>query len=236
MEGQSRSSNKYLLLQVWCGILTGAMVVMAALVISIKPNSTEVSTSVTGEKIQSEQFWTTMLRCTFFFSWNCDTNGRGIEEVSTLKPETVSPTGLTVNTIAAPLKGKGCFSSYIELKKSFGSHYWQESTPKCHSPCSLVLLNNTIHCNDNGIYFIYAQVTFNKPKKSQTKSVILKRNASPGKQEKTLVEGTFPNTTVGTVWVAKTVRLTEGDSVSLNITDDFQADGASTFWGANRLH
>ncbi|XP_028435696.1 lymphotoxin-alpha [Perca flavescens] len=197
MEGQSRSSNKYLLLQVWCGILTVAMVVMSVLFISIKPNSTK-------------------------------------EEVSTLKPETVSPTGLTVNT-AGPLKQKGSSSSYIELKKSFGSHYWQESTPKCHSG-SLVLLKNTIHCNDNGIYFIYAQVTFNKPKKSQSKSVILKRNASPGKQEKTLVEGTFPNTTVGTVWVAKTVRLTEGDSVSLNITDDFQADGTLTFWGAHRLH
>ncbi|XP_031169010.2 lymphotoxin-alpha [Sander lucioperca] len=198
MEGQSRSSTKYLLLQVWCGILTVAMVVMAALFISIKPKSTE-------------------------------------EEVSTLKPETVSPTGLTVNTIAAPLKGKGSSFSYIQLKKSFDRHLWEESTPKCHS-CSLVLLNDSIHCNDNGLYFIYAQVTFNKPKKSQTKSVILKRNATPGKREKTLVEGTFPNTTEGTVWVAKTVRLTEGDSVSLNITDDFQADSTSTFWGAYQLH
>lgn len=50
MEGQSRSSQKYVLLQVWCGILTVAMVVMAALVLSIKPKSTEVSTSVTGDK------------------------------------------------------------------------------------------------------------------------------------------------------------------------------------------
>ncbi len=47
MEGQSRSSHKHLLLQVWCGLLTVAMVVMAALLISIKPKSTEVSTSVT---------------------------------------------------------------------------------------------------------------------------------------------------------------------------------------------
>lgn len=46
MEGQLRSSHKYLLLQVWCGLLTVAMVVMAALLISIKPKSTEVSTSV----------------------------------------------------------------------------------------------------------------------------------------------------------------------------------------------
>uniref|UniRef100_A0A8C9X8K1 THD domain-containing protein n=1 Tax=Sander lucioperca TaxID=283035 RepID=A0A8C9X8K1_SANLU len=188
MEGQSRSSTKYLLLQVWCGILTVAMVVMAALFISIKPKSTEVSTSLLNHQITSKL-------CCF----------------------------------------SGSSFSYIQLKKSFDRHLWEESTPKCHS-CSLVLLNDSIHCNDNGLYFIYAQVTFNKPKKSQTKSVILKRNATPGKREKTLVEGTFPNTTEGTVWVAKTVRLTEGDSVSLNITDDFQADSTSTFWGAYQLH
>lgn len=47
MECQSRSSHKYLLLQVWCGLLTVAMVVMAALLTSIKPKSTEVSASAT---------------------------------------------------------------------------------------------------------------------------------------------------------------------------------------------
>lgn len=51
MEGQSRSSHKYLLLQVWCGLLTVAMVVMAAFLTSIKPKSTEVSTSATGREI-----------------------------------------------------------------------------------------------------------------------------------------------------------------------------------------
>lgn len=50
MEGQSRSSHKYLLLQVWCGLLTVAMVVMAAFLTSIKPKSTEVSTSATGRE------------------------------------------------------------------------------------------------------------------------------------------------------------------------------------------
>lgn len=51
MEGQSRSSHKHLLLQVWCGLLTVAMVVMAAFLTSIKPKSTEVSTSATGREI-----------------------------------------------------------------------------------------------------------------------------------------------------------------------------------------
>ncbi|XP_032374912.1 lymphotoxin-alpha [Etheostoma spectabile] len=190
MEGQSRSSNKYLLLQVWCGILTVAMVVMAALLISIKPKSTE-------------------------------------GEVSTLKPETVKPTGLI-----APYKGSSF--SHIQLQKSMDNH-WQVTLPRCLS-CSLVLLNDSIHCNDSGLYFIYAQVTFNKPKESQTKLVTLKRNATLGRKQKTLVEGTFPNTTEGTVWVAKTVSLTAGDSVSLNIKGDFLKDSTLTFWGAYQLH
>ncbi|XP_028984016.1 uncharacterized protein LOC114842563 [Betta splendens] len=41
MEVQARSSHKYLLLQVWCGLLTVTMVVMAALLVSIKSKSTE---------------------------------------------------------------------------------------------------------------------------------------------------------------------------------------------------
>lgn len=43
MECNLRSSHKHLLLHVWCGLLTVAMLVMAALLISIKSKSTEVS-------------------------------------------------------------------------------------------------------------------------------------------------------------------------------------------------
>uniref|UniRef100_A0A3B5L540 TNF family profile domain-containing protein n=1 Tax=Xiphophorus couchianus TaxID=32473 RepID=A0A3B5L540_9TELE len=39
MEGQCRSSQKYLLLHVWCGLLTMALVIMAAFIASIKPKS-----------------------------------------------------------------------------------------------------------------------------------------------------------------------------------------------------
>lgn len=84
-------------------------------------------------------------------------------------------------------------------------------------------------------YFIYAQVTFSKhPKKNNTKSVILIRNPTFGKSVKTLVEGTFPYTTEGSVWVAKIISLDDGDSVRLNITDDFLTEG--TFWGAYQLY
>ncbi len=106
--------------------------------------------------------------------------------------------------------------------------------PECHS-CSLLLHDNSILCKTDGLFFIYAQVTFSKhPKKNLTKSVILKRNAVLGKTVKKLVEGTFPHTTEGSVWVAKIVSLTNGDSISLDITDDFLTD--STFWGAYQLH
>lgn len=45
MEAQPRCSHKYLVLQVWCGLLTVAMVVMAALLASIRSKSTEVGTA-----------------------------------------------------------------------------------------------------------------------------------------------------------------------------------------------
>ncbi|XP_068591933.1 lymphotoxin-alpha [Cebidichthys violaceus] len=199
MEGQSRSSHKHLLLQVWCGMLTVAMVVMAALLISIKPRSTE-------------------------------------EEVSTLKPVNVIPTDPTFNSIVAPSKSIGSSLSYIQLIKTVGNPSWQNSPPRCQS-CSLVLRNDSIHCTKSSHYFLYAQVTFTEPrKKSQTKSVILKINPSFGRVVKVLVEGIFPDITEGSVWVANVVRLTEGDSVSLDIEGEFKTQSSSTFWGAYELH
>ncbi|XP_076592869.1 lymphotoxin-alpha [Chaetodon auriga] len=177
MECQSRSSYKYLLLQVWCGVLTVGMVVMAALLTSIKPKSTE-------------------------------------DRVITLKPDVT----LTANTSVASLKSIGSSPSYIELVRSTGKDSWQTSD-SCDS-CSLVLRDNTIYFKKASIYFIYAQVTFSKhQKRNQTNHVILKRNPSFGRTTKKLIEGTFPHTMESSVWVAKVVRLTEGDSVSLNITD-----------------
>ncbi|XP_034467857.1 uncharacterized protein LOC117777292 isoform X1 [Hippoglossus hippoglossus] len=192
MEGHSRSSHKYLLLQVWCGLLTVAVVVMATFLTSIKPKSPE-------------------------------------DAVSTMKPEDVIP---TINTpLEARLKSVGSSPSFIQLMKSL-NNTWVES-PECPS-CSLVLSNDSILCRKNSLYLIYAQVTFYEHQsKSQAKSVILKRDATIGKVMRKLVEGTFPSTTEGSVWVAKIVNLMKGDSVSLDVTDDFRRD--STFWGAYQL-
>lgn len=123
---------------------------------------------------------------------------------------------------------------FVKSPTAFNNPSWQIDEPRCES-CSLVLHNNSIHCKKDSIYFIYAQVTFRKrPNGQHTKSVILIRNPTNGKRVKTLVEGTFPNTTEGSVWVARIVRLKRGDSVSLNITGDFFSE--NTFWGAYQLH
>ncbi|KAJ4931056.1 hypothetical protein JOQ06_025355 [Pogonophryne albipinna] len=181
----SRSSHMYL--QVWCGVLTVAMVVMAALLISIHPKSTE-------------------------------------GEVSTLKPVNVSPTGPTVNSIVAPP------GSIVHHNDS-----WQESPPGCRS-CPLFLSNESIHFKERSTYFIYAQVNFSKHRGTGQRTVILKRNPTNGRGAHVLVEGTFPETTVGSVWVSNIVDLSEGDSVSLEITTEFEKDSQLTFWGAFQLH
>ncbi|KAI3361312.1 hypothetical protein L3Q82_013493 [Scortum barcoo] len=188
MGAQSRSSHKYLLLQVWCGLLTVAMVVMAALLISIKPKSTEVITSVTkGE---------TDLRIDIQ------------DKVSTEKPVIINPT--------VP-----------------NNYSWQVSS-RC-SNCDLILHNNSIYFKKESLYLIYAQVTFSRHHKNNlTKSVILKRNAMPGVSVRKLAGGTFPHRTEGTVWVANIVSLNPGDSISLDISDDYLKD--NTFWGAYQLH
>ncbi|XP_069393351.1 lymphotoxin-alpha [Paralichthys olivaceus] len=194
MESRSRSSHKYLLLQVWCGLLTVAVVVMAAFLTSIKPRSPE-------------------------------------DGVSTMKPDSVSPT-INTSPVGAPLKSVGSSPSFIQLIKSVTDDSWQEAPP-CRSS-SLALRNNSIHCQKNSLYFIYAQVTFTvHHNTSGAKSVILVRNPTVGRRKKKLVVGTFPGTTEGSVWVGKIVHLVEGDSVSLNITDDFLKD--NTFWGAYQL-
>uniref|UniRef100_A0A8D3B1R8 TNF family profile domain-containing protein n=2 Tax=Scophthalmus maximus TaxID=52904 RepID=A0A8D3B1R8_SCOMX len=212
MDGHSRSSHKYLLLQVWCGLLTAAVVVMAVFLASIKLKVTELDPP--GDDAHDDDIPASFLHQ---------------DGVSTMKPDNVSP---TVNTMVAPLKSVGSSLSYIQLMKFLDNRFWQES-PRCHS-CSLSLRDDAIHCTKKSLYFIFAQVTFARhPNKNRTKSVILKRNGSRGRITRKLVEGTFPGTTEGSVWVGKIVSLGEGDSVSLEITEDFLND--STFWGAYEL-
>ncbi|XP_061920145.1 lymphotoxin-alpha isoform X3 [Entelurus aequoreus] len=180
------SSNKNVLLQVWCGLLTVAMVVMAALLVTIKAKSNEDGLSLP-----------TLTRADHF-----------------------RPTGLS--------------SSYIQLMKSSSSHPWVTGPPSC-DPCTLTLRDDSIQSAKDGVYFLYVHVTFTKGlRSSKDKSVVLTRNATSGKSTRKLVEGTFPATTHGSVWVANMVRLQEGDSVSVNISGDFLTE--ETFWGAFELH
>ncbi|PWA28204.1 hypothetical protein CCH79_00018546 [Gambusia affinis] len=56
MEGQCRSSQKYLLLHVWCGLLTVALVIMAAFIASTKPKSEPPGGSQGNPAAVSAQF------------------------------------------------------------------------------------------------------------------------------------------------------------------------------------
>lgn len=105
---------------------------------------------------------------------------------------------------------------------------WQADF-KCNF-CSLHLRNNSIYCTSDSLYFIYAQVTFRE--ESQSKSVILVRNATRGKTLRSLVE--VSSVAGNSVWVAKMVKLAKGDSVSLIINGE--SFGENTFWGAFQLH
>ncbi|XP_061770689.1 lymphotoxin-alpha [Nerophis ophidion] len=187
------SSNKNVLLQVWCGLLTVALVVMAALLATFKAKSNE----------------------------------DGLSLPTLTRADNFRPTG-------ASLKSVGLSSSYIQLMKSSSNHPWVTGPPTC-DPCSLTLRDDSIQSAKDGVYFLYVHVTFTKGlRSSKGKSVVLTRNATSGKSTRKLVEGTFPATTQGSVWVANMVRLQEGDSVSVNISGDFLTE--DTFWGAFELH
>ncbi|XP_058503814.1 uncharacterized protein LOC131471334 [Solea solea] len=231
MDGPSKSSQKYLLLQVWCALLTVAMLIMAAFLASIKPQLTEVSSQVTQQKHTS----------LFIFIHSFIHSFIVHDRVSTATPENVSPTIRRILTLIRPVSQGKCFCCMCETKETcvlspaaVDGHSWEESPP-CHS-CSLSLRNDSIHFTESSLYFLYAQVTFtNRPKnRNQTRSLILIRNPVFGRSLRKLVEGRFPATTESSVWVAKIVRLKEGDSVSLVTSDDLLND--STFWGAYKLH
>ncbi|XP_071386086.1 lymphotoxin-alpha [Centroberyx affinis] len=206
MGSNSRCSN-YLQLQVWCGLLTVAMVVMAAVLTSVKLISTEK------------------------------------DGVSTWKPQNATPTA----SVLAPFKSGATFS-FIQLTMSPDEGSWQSDTEisSCES-CPLVLLNNSIHCTQDSLYFFYAQVTFNMQREdldtSEKRTVTLFKNGRADKSARTLFESVFPSERLGSpsemsgsVFVAKIVRLQKGDSVSLTITADYQRGPQNTYWGAYQLH
>ena len=111
--------------------------------------------------------------------------------------------------------------------------WWEAET--CDS-CYLDNQGGSILCLKDSLYFLYAQVAFQKHTDQSPrgrKSVLLIRNPDDASL-KVLAEGTFPPTTEGSVWVAKVVRLRTGDRVGINITGDILSD--ITVWGAYELH
>ncbi|XP_074540306.1 lymphotoxin-alpha [Halichoeres trimaculatus] len=204
MEPPSRPSQKYVLLQVWCGLLTVALVVMAAFLSSMKPKS--------AEGVVASQ---------------------GSDYVIPAVETSVTPTNVSGSSASfIQLINRATIRVVFKFPAASSSAPW-EAEHRSES-CSLDLHDNSIHLTQPGLYFLYAQVTFSRlSRKNQTKSVILKKNPSSGTSVKKLVEGTFPRLTDCSVWVAKIVRLREGDSVSVDISDDFLTE--MTFWGAYQL-
>uniref|UniRef100_A0A3Q3END9 TNF family profile domain-containing protein n=1 Tax=Kryptolebias marmoratus TaxID=37003 RepID=A0A3Q3END9_KRYMA len=147
-------------------------------------------------------------------------------------------------TLLIPLKSKSADVSvlpvplfhhfYFSVKNRKLEHdgSWVEDL-SCAS-CSLILKNNSIYCNRTGSapapYFIYAQVVFKKS--GQARSVTLIRNASSsGKSQRNLVE--VPAPAEGSVWLGKIIKLTDGESISLQIHGEYRKE--NTFWGGFQL-
>lgn len=59
------------------------------------------------------------------------------------------------------------------------------------------------------------------------------RSGRHSQSEKMLVEGIFPSTAEGSVWVSRAIKLKKGDTVRINITGDFLTD--ISYWGAFEL-
>ncbi|XP_075322959.1 lymphotoxin-alpha [Odontesthes bonariensis] len=146
------------------------------------------------------------------------------------KPKFVEDTISSQSLMQDNISRTGKSPSYIQLVPTLNTDTdidWRPY-PECNS-CSLCLQNRSIYCKERSLYFVYAQVTFKQ--ESQKKSVILIRNATSGKKEKKLVE--VPAANGSSVWVGMIVKLTEKDSVSLNITGQIEKE--NTFWGAFQL-
>ncbi|XP_037129701.1 lymphotoxin-alpha [Syngnathus acus] len=155
-----------------------------------------------------------------------------------LREGTTLSGGNNFNPTRASLMSVGVFPgsshSYIQIMKPSKGQPWESSLPTCDQ-CSLELRDDSIQFGRDGVYFLYAQVTFTEQSGSGEQRVIVTKNATSGKSIRKLAEGYYPaGTSHGSVWLAKMVRLREGDSVSVNISGDFLTD--DTFWGAFQIH
>ncbi|XP_067220495.1 lymphotoxin-alpha [Chanodichthys erythropterus] len=110
------------------------------------------------------------------------------------------------------------FNDYIHLIRDLKKN-WICSDSRQRS--FLSLNNGTVNITTSGLYYIHAQVTFQKPSHQSTPKTkneanfYLLKNSGPGTQARKLSEviGYEP----GSLTMIRMVRLTEGESISLNI-------------------
>ncbi|XP_057689235.1 uncharacterized protein LOC130914243 [Corythoichthys intestinalis] len=124
--------------------------------------------------------------------------------------------------------------SYIQMMKSSNQDPWKPVPPRCDN-CTLTLRNDSLHFGKDGVYFLYAQVTFaprSAPDSAEKpRSVTVTRAATADKSARKLAEASYPHAADhGSLWVGTMARLQEGDRVNVRIDGDFMSD--DTFWGA----
>uniref|UniRef100_A0A3B3ZZX2 TNF family profile domain-containing protein n=1 Tax=Periophthalmus magnuspinnatus TaxID=409849 RepID=A0A3B3ZZX2_9GOBI len=139
----------------------------------------------------------------------------------------VMATILTTKTTTTNQQKTTQVSSWFSPGFVFAAQNWTRDTAisgdlSCNS-CPLDIVNSSINCRMEGLYLVYAQVSFSELT-SDNSHVYLTKNEVPGESR---------TTRIFSVSVMKVVILEEGDSVSLEITGDFCTKG--TFWGMIQL-
>ncbi|XP_055083706.1 uncharacterized protein LOC129456886 [Periophthalmus magnuspinnatus] len=192
---------RLIILQIWCGALSVAVIVMATI---LTTKTTTTNQQKTTQEVTSTE--------------------------TTMTSPPVSPVAYFQSTTSAPSL------SYIQLIPN-ESQNWTRDTAisgdlACNS-CPLDIVNSSINCRMEGLYLVYAQVSFSELT-SDNSHVYLTKNEVPGESRTTriFVDISVPKSQKS-VSVMKVVILEEGDSVSLEITGDFCTKG--TFWGMIQL-
>ncbi|XP_015259434.1 PREDICTED: uncharacterized protein LOC107104041 [Cyprinodon variegatus] len=262
MEAPSRSSQKYLLLQVWCGILTVSLVAMAVFVASIRSKPEEVSfpdpnkllpgfknvkPDALSRMFESEE--ESHHQTSEFIlpdSVRCAVTRLDLEkEVRDSLREVHISEACPKNRLFVPQEEDSGLKTPADLPLVYFIPFlfspglghlddpgWQEHVV-CAS-CSLSLHQNSIYISNSSARsrFFIYAQVVFRRQKKHGLSVKLIRNPSPGKKEKT--EAEVPAAEAGgLVWMGRIVSLNGGDSVRLNITGEYERD--KTFWGAFQL-
>ncbi|KAK7156700.1 hypothetical protein R3I94_006667 [Phoxinus phoxinus] len=167
-----------------------------------------------------------LLILTVYHAVNCnkksETNKTGNEEPNS--KENPTPDQQSGSRYGPSLK------NYIHLVRD------KNETWICSGSCynsSLSLKNNTVQITTSGFYYIHAQVIFDRVIHQMKKpaSVVLVKNKGPATQIRKLSE--VIRFEPGTLTIIRLVKLTDGESISLNIHPEslhLSIEAWHTYW------